>query len=177
MIVKEEQRHVLSGVDIERIDDIAGFQSLEEEWTRLVEETENATVFQTYEWLFTWWRVFGAAKELYLLVVRESGRVIGIAPLMIDMKGPFRIVEFLGNGLSDYLDFIIPTAHEQRAIAAIVEQLYRDKAQWDVVSLQGFDRATTSVSRINEWIQRDPDRKSTRLNSSHSRASRMPSSA
>ena len=39
----------------------------------------------------------------------------------------------------------------------------------------GFDEAR--LARVEAWITADIDRKSTRLNSSHHRLSRMPSSA
>ena len=60
-------------------------------------------VFVLPGWLEAWWQAFGAGFEPLVLIVREDGRVIGIAPLKLkDVEA-----SFMGdNSVCDYLDFI-----------------------------------------------------------------------
>jgi CelD/BcsL family acetyltransferase involved in cellulose biosynthesis len=58
-------------------------------------------VFQTKEWLQTWWEIFGKGR-LLLIVAERNGTPVALAPLYTD-EG---MIYFVGSGGSDYLDFI-----------------------------------------------------------------------
>ena len=79
------------------------FEELKEIWKELLQKNEVNEVFLTYEWLTTWWNVYGKDKQLLLLKITDNNEVIGIAPLMIENK----VIKFIGDPHSDYHDFII----------------------------------------------------------------------
>ena len=59
------------------------FQTLRPEWLRLLGELSFQSVFLTPQWQETWWRHFGAGRQLSILTVRsDDGRLQGLAPLM-----------------------------------------------------------------------------------------------
>lgn len=72
---------------LEEINEIEGFRSLRESWNELLKNSPDNNIFLTWEWLFTWWRHFGNNHELKILIVKESGKIIGIAPLMLSRYG------------------------------------------------------------------------------------------
>ena len=78
-----------------------GWDLLEPHWNRLVEATPDATVFQTFEFLRSWWNHAGWGNELMLLVALREERPAAILPLQMDPRhwlgAEFRTVSFLGD--------------------------------------------------------------------------------
>ena len=87
-----------------------GWDSLGGVWNSLVERSRSATPFLTREWLSRWWEAYGGGRELLLLAARPQAgdAVAAIAPLMLVREGGVRTIKFIGAGLSDSLDFIVP---------------------------------------------------------------------
>src|SRR5262245_60525392 len=63
-------------------------QRLREVWNDLVQDAESASIFQTWEWVTTWYEHFGSAGEIFVLTVREGqGRLVGLAPFSLSRRG------------------------------------------------------------------------------------------
>ena len=124
-----------NGLQIELVNRRSAVPMTAEEWNALVSANETNTVFQTFEWFDAWWKAFGAGSELYLLVVREAGTIIGFAALM-QARSVFgwRELKFVGSGNADYQDFVLPR-EKPRAIAAICEFLRARWTRWDRLAL------------------------------------------
>jgi CelD/BcsL family acetyltransferase involved in cellulose biosynthesis len=111
---------------VETIDDVARFEALRDEWEELLNDSSSDCIFLSWEWLFTWWRCMAEDRRLRLILVRDSGRLIAIAPLALRPPRwkrllPFPALEFLGSGCvgSDYLDLIIRRGEESRVLSAL----------------------------------------------------------
>lgn len=74
------------------------------EWNLLASRSSTNTIFQTHAWNRAWWEAFGPRYRSALISVRESGRLVGLAPLVIDSQG---VLRFLGHGASDYVDLLV----------------------------------------------------------------------
>ena len=116
---------------IEIVESEGAFRSLEREWSDLLERSEADCAFLTWEWLFSWWRHFGAGRRLSIIVVRQGDVPIAIAPLS---RGPRRwqqcgvhVAELLGSGDvgSDYLDLIVRRGSTAVARESLVQALER----------------------------------------------------
>jgi CelD/BcsL family acetyltransferase involved in cellulose biosynthesis len=128
---------------IEKITTREGFEQLGSVWNPLLEASASNNLMLTWEWLTTWWDVFGDERELYLLLVRDGDELIGIAPLLrraVQHYGllPFERLEFLASGedeadeiCSDYLDFILRRGREAEALSAIFRHLCEQETEWD----------------------------------------------
>jgi CelD/BcsL family acetyltransferase involved in cellulose biosynthesis len=77
------------------------------EWDALAATNTVRTIFQSHAWHRAWWEVHGEQHELALLEAREGGRLVGIAPLVVDREG---VLRFMGYGASDYLDLLVEGA-------------------------------------------------------------------
>jgi CelD/BcsL family acetyltransferase involved in cellulose biosynthesis len=98
-----------TSVETRLIEDVAAFAQLEPFWNPIVVQSSSNTCHSTFEWLFTWWRYFSADRHLLLLVAYEHGTPAGLAPLYVGNGATeSRDLHFLGQGLSDYADFIVP---------------------------------------------------------------------
>ncbi len=110
---------------------------LESEWRALVERCERATLYQTWEWNEAWWSSFAGGKRLRLLLVRDGGALVGIAPLYVSwhFKLPLRRLAFLGTGAADYLDLIAPEERTAAVYRTVLDYLVR-AGGFDLADLQ-----------------------------------------
>jgi len=108
------------------------------EWDDLLDRSRNAGVFQTWEWLSSCRRHFGRRKRPMTLCVRDGDRLIGLAPLEVAPMYalPIRRAQFIGTGVSDYLDFIAEDGAEDAVADAIFSSLRTDHRRWDILDLQ-----------------------------------------
>jgi len=80
----------------------ADLDELRDEWSELAEDAGN--IFATWEWCSTWWRHFGAERNLFLAVCRGAdGRPRVIMPLCESAFRGLRALRFLGHGAADQL--------------------------------------------------------------------------
>lgn len=115
------------------------FHQLREEWNQLLNKSHANTIFLTWEWLYTWWEVFGQGVKLFIVTVRDkSGMLVGIAPLCIRKSRyyllPVKEMHFIGMGLSDRQDFIL-AGRDQRVLEEIVLIIQGHAEEWDIVQL------------------------------------------
>lgn len=119
---------------------------LESEWDSLLRMSASRNLMLTWDWISTWWEVFGQDRQPFVLLVRDGDELIGIAPLLRRNAAhygilPYRRLEFLASGedeadeiCSEYLDFIIRRGREREALGAILQSLARDP-DWDEIIL------------------------------------------
>lgn len=117
------------------IHDERTFWSLRSEWNSLLEGSCANTVFLTWEWIATWWEVYGGGGLLYVMAARDDqGRLVGLAPFHL---APSSIpgllsrdtLRFIGDGgdvTPEYLDIIAATGHEQEVAAVFANQMCND---------------------------------------------------
>ncbi|MBE0448765.1 MAG: GNAT family N-acetyltransferase [Actinobacteria bacterium] len=120
---------------IEVITDLAAFRALREDWNALVYEAD-ASMFQTWEWSWNWWRANSRGKSLLIVAVRDGSRLLAVAPLYISTSYlglPIRVISFLGTGGTDSLDFIAHRGKRDSAVV-LVDYLF-DLTGWDAIDL------------------------------------------
>lgn len=126
---------------IVEITDEQGFADLAADWSALLDAHEAATAHSTFPWLHLWWQYYGGDRELLILAARDGDRTVGIAPLTIATSSAakgladLRTISFLGQGSSDYGDFIVPARHDE-ICAAFVDHLLAIGKRWDRIDLR-----------------------------------------
>ncbi|MEK9136258.1 MAG: hypothetical protein AAB393_03980 [Bacteroidota bacterium] len=97
-----------SPISAEVLRTVEAFDALYPEWDALFRAT-GSSVFQSFEWLRTWWRHFGEHSpdmSLHVVVMRGDTRIVGIAPLFVETVHilgflSFRKVAFISREMSD----------------------------------------------------------------------------
>jgi CelD/BcsL family acetyltransferase involved in cellulose biosynthesis len=107
--------------EVEVITSIARLRQISGEWIELWRASEQATVFQSPYWLFAWWEHFSEQRLMCVITVREEGALTGIAPFYIE-GGEAR---FIGQGISDYLDFVVSNANSEDIASTLLETVFR----------------------------------------------------
>lgn len=134
------------------------FRALEEEWDRLVEESEEDAIFRTWEWAWVWWHIYGQPRgaALHIVVLREEdGTLLGLAPLYLG-KGPFspraRVLRFLGSGgdtSPDYLGLLTRPGQEMRVAQALAAYLRGNaRPRWDALFLTDLAEGAASTGAL-----------------------------
>jgi CelD/BcsL family acetyltransferase involved in cellulose biosynthesis len=108
------------------------FSELKTGWKELVADSANATPFQTYEWISTWWKHFGALRQPHVLSFHEGEDLVGLFPLARS-PGAWSTLRPMGMGASDYLHPLARTGYEDRVNRASAE--YLREAKVDLIDL------------------------------------------
>jgi CelD/BcsL family acetyltransferase involved in cellulose biosynthesis len=124
-----------------------------DQWDRLVLESTLPSPFSSFAWQETWWRHFGAKRQLRLYAFLDQGRLAGVAPLMKDRLriklAPVRRLSLVGTGLSDRLDFIY---HKKGAkfVRALLERLTTEDSDWDLLELAEVPAQSPTVGLLRD---------------------------
>ena len=142
-------------VSVEKIDTLQGLDGLKDVWNRLLAGSDFKNIFLTFDWLRTWWKIFGDDKELYVLVVKSDAEIIGIAPLMLErskrLGRTVKVIKFVGTPSVDYGDFI---GEDKKSIVEhVAEYLFRNRKDWFRVELDQISERSSTFSRLQEWLE------------------------
>lgn len=143
---------------IETISNFEEFLKLEEIWNKILEKSQSDYVCLTFEWFKSWWMGFGKDKQLMVILIKEEGRLIGIAPLMLVSKRfrglPVKEIGFIQNDNSPRCDFIISEKREE-VINAIVRYLKRIKNNWDVINFSNLPVESANYEIFKECFKKN----------------------
>jgi CelD/BcsL family acetyltransferase involved in cellulose biosynthesis len=120
-------------------------------WQQLFDANANHTPFQTWEWNYAWWKHFGTADDLHILVAEANGEVIGIAPLCRSAKFrglPFRHLTFISRKRADYLDFLVRPGEEMAFFSELFTHLQAQRAGWQFIDLCDLKQSSSNFNAI-----------------------------
>ncbi len=139
------------------------FANLEKEWQTLVNEVQPESIFLTFEWIYTWWQVYGkqlpkAQPFVITLRAAQTNRLQAILPLFTQQKtfAPgvhLRAAQLMGTEVesSDYLDLLSDSKEKIRFLTAIFEaaQVRSALQAIDVLLLENVhDHSTLFTERV-----------------------------
>ncbi len=113
------------------------FTRLEPEWDLLLRQSPVDDAFLTWEWLHTWWKHYGQRYQLFLLVAREDGRLVGAAPLMLQTEKILGLkIRVLRNiGIAPDASGIIIQNGREDVLTKIALWLRDNRSLWDVLMI------------------------------------------
>jgi CelD/BcsL family acetyltransferase involved in cellulose biosynthesis len=139
-----------AAIAVELIEQRSQIPLTADEWNALVARNETNSVFQTCEWFEAWWHTFGDSHQLFFLLLRREGRIIGFGALMLRrMTFGLRRLEFVGTGNADYQDFVVPE-DKQAALHAICEFLRARSSRWSSAWLTNVPSQSSTVFYLHE---------------------------
>jgi CelD/BcsL family acetyltransferase involved in cellulose biosynthesis len=141
--------------------DATAFLDLKDGWNDLLRRSRFDTIFLTWEWQETWWRVLGEVRgPLVLLSARRDGRLTGILPLYLTEES-LRSLQVVGCiEVADYLDLIMESAEEEPVYAAFLAWLSGEALAsgqpapaWDLLDLCNQPEASRSHTVLPEMVR------------------------
>lgn len=152
---------IKSTMKITCIRDAKDLQTLENEWNALLRESSSDSVFLTWEWISTWWEIFGSAFSLRVLAARdEQGALLGIAPLMIGREKilgrTFRALMIIGqkgDTLAEYLDFFIRKGTEAIVANEFLAYIQTElRPEWDLLFFERILSESPNLGIIRQQL-------------------------
>lgn len=123
------------------------FQELSEDWRRLYAECIPRNPFLSFEWNAACQAHVCRRADLFVVSLRQGGRLVGLAPLRRERISGFRVVRFLAGGWSDYSGFLChPETPE--AEPALLEALAGAEREWDLLVLRQLAREFTRLPYV-----------------------------
>lgn len=130
-------------------------EDLRPAWNRLLQSCLQPSIFQTPEWLASWWHSFGADKELFTLVFHDGDEnIIALAPMYAEQQRfcglPLRVLRFIGagSGDSDALDFIVAPGYEQICAQTFLSWLAQERP-CDICALETLPQNSQLAQHIS----------------------------
>ena len=104
--------------------------SIETDW-RAFEDSADCTVFQTFDWLSTWFRNIGMREGVMPAVVigRHQGTILFLLPFAFEVTGAVRKVTWLGSYLCNYNGPVLARDFSRRMSPARFYQVWQDIQQ------------------------------------------------
>ncbi len=128
----------MNHLTVQIIDDFQEFLSLESEWSSLLAQSSTNSVFLTHEWFRCWWEAFGDKHQMFVICVRNNGKLAGVAPLYLHktrFRGlPVNKLSFLANRYTAEADLIVASP-EAQVVCSIFECLENHGVLWNLFEL------------------------------------------
>ncbi len=139
----------------------SAFRSLRGEWDGLLDAAASPSIFLGWDWLYSWWEVYaGPADRLHIVLVRDGGRLVGLAPLYVTpvhcLAGlRARRLQFIGMGepeweevASERMDVIARRGCEAQVVSALWRSLSADHG-WDEALLDNMPEDGVLLCRLS----------------------------
>jgi CelD/BcsL family acetyltransferase involved in cellulose biosynthesis len=146
-----------STISIQRLSSLAQLAP----WAGAWNELARGVPFRRFEWLESWWRVYGQHSEKELCVLSafdETGALVSLAPWYLTRAvGERCSIHFLGSGevCSDYLSVLCRPGRENEATLALAKWLSAppieaaaDRPHWDLLDMGGADEHDLVVRNL-----------------------------
>lgn len=145
-----------STLRVEVVHDTTSFAALRPEWAELLDKNE-AGVFNSWEWLYSWHRRIGHSYSLYILTARSDiGELVGVMPLCMEQRRVLgRIVRrlaFLGETevCGDFLDVVAKPEQHAGVVRSFAAFLQEEQRAWDVLDLADMDSQSPTVAILQD---------------------------
>src|SRR4029077_11593708 len=134
--------------------DLARFDSIATEWDGLVERSGAERLFVSHAWLRSWWEAFVGDNQLYVLLARTEGQLVGAAPMM---RSQIRMFGLKINSLQS-----IYNPHTPRCVFIIASELkdtvyrslwnvLRNGGEFDLIALKQIPDYSPALAVIERF--------------------------
>jgi CelD/BcsL family acetyltransferase involved in cellulose biosynthesis len=139
--------------------DFEHFRAIKEEWNNLVMKDPTGTIFDTWEWLWCFWKTHKSSfpANPLILTYRENNKLKGAAAFRlanhsIEHLGRFTSIEFLAQGPSDYNTILVDPDSNLESFAQLLRnRLLESSPSWDVIRLENVSGRSQTSKVLFGW--------------------------
>jgi CelD/BcsL family acetyltransferase involved in cellulose biosynthesis len=102
-----------------------GLADLAPEWDALVLAASRPCPFLLHGWVSAWWRHLGGGAQLAVVTARRGGRLMGLAPMVIQRRHGLRVCRLLGGNESALGDLLVARSEDASTACALMERVSR----------------------------------------------------
>jgi len=142
---------------VEVITEFDDFLNLEGPWNDLLKTSGNDIVFLTHEWFHCWWLGYKQGRKLYILVIKENEKIIGIVPLLLTddyyrRRLKVKKICFLESGITPRVDFISSAERKADVIRTTIEYLLENNRLWDMAKFNKILSTLDTYNSLNDTL-------------------------
>lgn len=89
---------------------------IKKDWNLILKKSEDATFFQSFEWIISWIKNLKGLKKVKILSFKDKKRIVAVIPLFLRNYSKFTFAELIGTRGSDYSDFIILPGYSEKVL-------------------------------------------------------------
>lgn len=127
-------------ISVTLIKDTRQWAALKTVWDDLLRKTQDYTVFQSFDYLYTWWQNFGLWNELRIFVFHRGDKVIGVSPLMLEYFTQFgkvyRHLLFVTASMEMSRPKLILGEETEACQAILGDYLHEHRDKWDCIAIE-----------------------------------------
>ena len=120
-------------------------------WDHILEVNQNTNPFIEFPWIENWWKYLGEGKDIEIIVVEKNENVIGFFPFRFTPKWNSIVVEFIGRGEANYMDFIVYDEEREETIKFVFDELIGSKSNY-IFNLHGLLSSSPSTSMLINYL-------------------------
>ena len=128
---------------------------LEAQWESLTSAATGPTIFQTWDWVVSWYEAFASSCDVRVLSAWDGEALVGVVPCSAKRipKTPFRGLYLLGRGsaLTEYCDALVARDSAPEVVETMVRALREQTRDWDLFHLD----AVPDGSAFGEALQHE----------------------
>jgi CelD/BcsL family acetyltransferase involved in cellulose biosynthesis len=129
-------------------------QRLKQSWEELYAK-KHYCLQNSYTWIYEWWKYFqNKNRELFVVTVEDHGKIVGIAPFMIERAILFKQLKFIGSGLTDF-HMILTEPDKEKDVAQSLIHFVQKQKQYSLINLEQVPdfSALSKICIENELFQ------------------------
>jgi CelD/BcsL family acetyltransferase involved in cellulose biosynthesis len=130
-----------------------GLETVYEAWQALPADPQ-ATPFTSAQWCSSWFEHYARGARPWVLVARQHGRAVGLAPLAVRSRGALRILTMAGKEPGDYWDVLAEPALRAPVTAALADAIVRRRGVGCLVPGLPAARLTDAVRTAPRGVHR-----------------------
>lgn len=135
-------------MEISEINHIDALAAYGKDWDSLVDWNRAGATELSYPWVTNTWRYLRRGCELKVLLATEKGRLVGVAPLMVE-GDRFKTIRFIAAENSNHADFVAAPDAERFPSAALGYLLDR-KYEWDRIVLDYIPESSGTLTALRD---------------------------
>jgi CelD/BcsL family acetyltransferase involved in cellulose biosynthesis len=151
-------------MQIEHVSTVAEFDALEPAWRQLEACTRHRSVFLSWDWQRLWWTHYGGQRQLYILVARQNGAVVGLFPLYLETHRALRVLRVRklrpigagGDTAPDDLGLLAEPSCEQRVTESFVQHILNSSERWQLLDLVDLPVQSSLVACLQRYAAQQP---------------------
>ncbi|MCZ8537465.1 GNAT family N-acetyltransferase [Paenisporosarcina quisquiliarum] len=120
-------------------------------WDHILEVNQNDNPFIEFQWVENWWRYIGVNRAIEFIVVEKDEKVIAFFPFQITRKWKTTLIEFIGRGEANYMDFVVYNHLREEVIEFVFDELKRSMPKC-IFNLHGLLSSSPSTNILSLYL-------------------------
>lgn len=140
------------------VTDARGWEALQPWWDTLLEASTDSTPWQSWDYLWCWWRNLGGDKELRIIVVESAGVPVMIFPLQLTRETmigvPTRILEPITMMWDVNRPRFALGAPDMQVFRLGLDALWSIREEWDALRIEELPIGDPQAQELKALAER-----------------------